>query len=113
MYEYWYKKYYIPFYGEEYLMKKLTVILLIASICLSFTSCLFSEKSYTVAIVTGVSGVTNRSSAQGAYEGIKSYCGENNVTYKYYVPKEDTDDAYLEQVDKAVSNGASLVVIAD
>ncbi|MDD4124534.1 MAG: BMP family ABC transporter substrate-binding protein [Eubacteriales bacterium] len=96
-------------------MKKLTVILLSAALCvfcISLSSCLFSKETYEIALITGTSGVTNRSSAQGAHTGIDEYCRENNIAYNYFVPDEDNTEAYLRQVEKAVSSGAELIVFA-
>ena len=37
-----------------------------------------------------------------------AYAEENGLTYAYYRPSEDSDEARLEQIHNAVDNGARL-----
>ncbi|MDO4546076.1 MAG: BMP family ABC transporter substrate-binding protein, partial [Bacillota bacterium] len=45
-------------------------------------------------------------------ESIQSFCEENDMTCKYYKPKEATKEAYLASVEKAVKNEAGIIVMA-
>ena len=42
-------------------------------------------------------------------EGIQEFCDANNLTYAYYQPTENTEDALYEVIDLAVLNGAEVV----
>ncbi|MFA6729558.1 MAG: BMP family ABC transporter substrate-binding protein [Eubacteriales bacterium] len=89
------------------------LILIISAICCgALVSCSGNDENYTIALITGASGVTNRSAAQGTYAGIVSYCSGKNITYKYFVPEEDTETSYSEAAEKALEDGAKLIVFA-
>lgn len=95
-------------------MKRIILLLLAALLCLELCSCslIFKKSTYTVALITGASGILNHNAAQGAYEGISAYCDANGVTYKEYTPQTNDDAEISSLVDDAVSSGASLVVFA-
>jgi len=94
-------------------VKKILLALLIAAACVTCCACsLFKPKTYTVALITSAAGITDRSAAQGAYRAISAYGDLNGVTYKEYVPAEDTSESVGKQVSDAVSHGASLLVFA-
>lgn len=93
-------------------MKRIVCLVVALGLCLGLTSCFITEKTYTVALITGKAGITDRSSSNGAYKGISAYCNEKGVTFKHYTPVDDTTEEYLKQVEKAVSKGAKLVVIS-
>ena len=94
-------------------MKKTLIILLLAAICLSACSCaLFRSASYTVALITGPAGVTDRSASQGAFRGISAYCQEHGVSFKEYVASDDSEESVYAQVKAAAKNGAELMIFA-
>lgn len=69
-----------------------------------------SANGYELALVTDLGTIDDKSFNQGAWEGMKKYAEENNISYKYYQPQEGTTDAYLETIGLAVEGGAKLVV---
>jgi basic membrane protein A len=68
---------------------------------------------YTVAMVTDVGQLKDKSFNQGTWDGVKLYAAQNNKSYKYYQPANgseanDTDryDAYIA----AINGGAEIIV---
>ena len=69
-----------------------------------------ADGKYELALVTDLGTIDDKAFNQGAWEGVKKYAEENNITYKYYQPQEGTTDSYLETIGLAVEGGAKLVV---
>ncbi|MDO4438127.1 MAG: BMP family ABC transporter substrate-binding protein [Eubacteriales bacterium] len=69
-----------------------------------------ADGKYELALVTDLGTIDDKAFNQGAWEGLKKYAEENNITYKYYQPQEGTTDSYLETIGLAVEGGAKLVV---
>ena len=69
-----------------------------------------STNSYELALVTDVGTIDDKSFNQGSWEGLEKYATENNISYKYYQPTENTTTSYVETIGLAVTNGAKLVV---
>jgi len=90
-------------------MKKLCAILLSILILLSF-SCQRSPVSFELALITDHGSIDDKSFNQGAWEGLLQYARENNKTYKYYKPTEQSNAAYLATIDLAVKGGAKIIV---
>lgn len=103
-------------------MKKFFVILLAVALVLPLAACGPKdpgvedpgtdpvESTYELALVTDKGTIDDKSFNQGAWEGLKQYAEEKNITYKYYQPAEQTDSAYLDTIDLAIEGGAKLVV---
>lgn len=68
------------------------------------------SSGYELALVTDLGTIDDKSFNQGAWEGMKKYAEENNISYKYYQPQEGTTDSYLETIGLAIEGGAKLVV---
>lgn len=69
-----------------------------------------SEEGYELALVTDLGTIDDKSFNQGAWEGLKKYAEENNISYKYYQPQEGTTGSYVETIGLAIEGGAKLVV---
>lgn len=69
-----------------------------------------SSDGYELALVTDLGTIDDKSFNQGAWEGMKKYAEENDISYKYYQPQEGTTDSYLETIGLAIEGGAKLVV---
>ncbi|MDD7511550.1 MAG: BMP family ABC transporter substrate-binding protein [Peptostreptococcaceae bacterium] len=88
---------------------------LVLALCLSMVFVLFAcgggdkKEGYEVAMITDVGTIDDKSFNQGTWEGVKEWAEENGLTYKYYQPTENTNDARLEQIDLAVKNGAKVI----
>lgn len=65
---------------------------------------------YELALVTDLGTIDDKSFNQGAWEGLKKYATEKNLTYQYYQPSEGTNAAYLEAIGLAVQGGAKVIV---
>jgi basic membrane protein A len=63
-----------------------------------------------LALVTDLGTIDDKSFNQGAWEGLKKYATEKNLTYQYYQPAEGTNAAYLEAIGLAIKGGAKVVV---
>ncbi len=94
-------------------MKKALICLLLLAVCFSACSCsLFRSATYTVAVITGPAGVTDRSAAQGVYRGVNAYCQAHGVSFKEYVAADNSEESLYEQVKAAAKNGAKLMIFA-
>ncbi len=91
-------------------MKKLLAVVL----CLVASVCMFAcgdkeSDSYEIAMITDKGTIDDKSFNQGTWEGIKEFAEENDKTYKYYQPTEDSYAARMEQIDLAVKGGAKII----
>ncbi|MCL2805168.1 MAG: BMP family ABC transporter substrate-binding protein [Treponema sp.] len=89
-------------------MKKLGVILLSVFVLLSF-ACGNTGK-FELALITDLGNIDDKSFNQGSWEGLYQYAIENDITYKYYQPLEQSNVAYLSTIDLAVRGGAKIIV---
>ena len=69
-----------------------------------------SATGYELALVTDLGTIDDKSFNQGAWEGLKKYATEKNISYQYYQPAEGTNAAYLDAIGLAVKGGAKLIV---
>ncbi|HKK94822.1 MAG TPA: BMP family ABC transporter substrate-binding protein [Anaerovoracaceae bacterium] len=98
-------------------MKKALVLLLALSMVLCFFGCGSSDTpeeaetadTYEVAMITDIGTIDDKSFNQGTWEGVEEFAVDNDLTYKYYQPTEDSFDGRMEQVDLAVNNGAMVI----
>ena len=61
-------------------------------------------------MITDVGTIDDKSFNQGSWEGLEAYAKEHKLTYKYYQPTEQSDEAYIASIDLAVQNGAKVIV---
>ncbi|SHJ66797.1 BMP family lipoprotein [Parasporobacterium paucivorans] len=66
--------------------------------------------TYEIALVTDVGNIDDQSFNQGAWEGVKKFAEDNNLTYAYYRPSEDSNEARIESIRSAVTKGAKTIV---
>ena len=74
-----------------------------------------ADGKYTIAFVTDVGQLLDKSFNQGTWEGVKRYAHENGKAYKYYQPAngdQATDDDRYDAMKAAVDNGAEIVICA-
>jgi len=96
-------------------MKKLLSLGLIAlagiGLAAGLTSCGEEEVStYEIALITDIGDIDDKSFNQGAWEGLKAYAEEHDISHQYYKPSEQSTTAYVEAIDLAIENGAKIVV---
>ena len=68
------------------------------------------EATFELALVTDIGTIDDGSFNQGAWEGMKAYADENEITYKYYQPATATTDDRVATIELAIENGATTVV---
>ena len=64
-----------------------------------------------IALVTDVGTIDDESFNQATWEGVKEYGDANGIEYTYYQPTEDSTEERINQIDLAVSEGATVVVL--
>ncbi len=74
------------------------------------------DKKYEMVLITDGASINDGSYNQSAWNGIKAYCDENSVTYRYYQPNLNEDGELESQtisnyIDLAVKNGAEYIVL--
>lgn len=74
-------------------MKKFFASILCLGMIFGATGCTSGgDDTYEIAMITDSGSVTDKSFNQSAYEGVKEFGEKNDITYKYYAPK-DTDQS--------------------
>lgn len=68
------------------------------------------NESYEVALITDIGDIDDRSYNQALWEGIRGYSEQNSVSCRYYRPAKKQTDEFLKSIDRAVSNGAKIVI---
>lgn len=94
-------------------MKKVLGIVLILALVIvgafAITGCKKAD-TYEIALITDVGNIDDMSFNQGTWEGVKAFAEEKDITYKYYRPSEDTNDARVTTIEQAITAGAKVVV---
>lgn len=103
-------------------MKKLisVVLALALVICSVFALAGCSKKGdskYEMVLITDGASINDGSYNQSAWNGLKEYCDENSVTYRYYQPNLNEEGELETQtisdyIDLAVKNGAKYIVLS-
>ena len=92
-------------------MKRLLAIVFSLVMVLSLVACGSAQAgTYELALITDLGTIDDKSFNQGSWEGLVQYAEEHNVSYRYYQPADQGDDAYLNAIDLAVQGGAKVIV---
>ncbi len=91
-------------------MKKALALLLAMVLTLGLGLTALAEATYEIAMVTDIGTIDDKSFNQGTWEGIVAYGDANSKSYIYYQPAEQSTNAYLDEIDKAVKAGAKVIV---
>ncbi len=91
-------------------MKRAFLFIIGLTLVLMLSAC--GPKEYPVALITDSGTVEDGTYNQSAWEGISEYCGENDIDAKYYIPSEKNKNAFLEQIELAISGGAEIVFVS-
>ncbi|MCL2867369.1 MAG: BMP family ABC transporter substrate-binding protein [Clostridia bacterium] len=91
-------------------MKKLLVLLLVCMLAVPFGA-LASDETYEIALVTDVGNIDDHSFNQSSWEGVKDFAETNGITYNYYRPSEDSNEARIDTIEAAIAKGAKVVVL--
>ncbi len=91
-------------------MKKGLALLLALVLSLGAVVTALAEGTYEIAMVTDIGTIDDKSFNQGTWEGIVAYGDVNGKPYIYFQPTEQSTNAYLDEIDKAVKAGAKVIV---
>lgn len=105
-------------------MKKTLALILMCSLLFTMAACSTTggtttdnagagsggAQAYELALITDIGTIDDKSFNQGAWEGLKQYAEEYNISHKYYQPAEKSTDAYLSAIELAIEGGAKVVV---
>jgi len=64
-----------------------------------------------VAMITDYGDITDESFNQATYEGAKSWCEDNGITFTYYKPADNTDSERVKSIELAVDKGYNVIVM--
>ena len=99
-------------------MKKLIAAILASLMVLSLAACgggggdgKGSSGDMNIAMVTDSGDITDQSFNQTTYETAKKWSEANGVTFNYYKPEKDTDEARNAAIDQAVAAGANVILL--
>lgn len=90
--------------------KTVKLLFVIANIMLLFSGCKAHKGNCEVALITDGGTIEDAAYNEACYAGIKNYCDTQAIDYSVYVPEYAVTDSFLVQIDKAVSDGAKLIV---
>lgn len=90
-------------------MKKIAAIVLVLLMAATLFAACGKNDTREIALVTDVGNIDDKSFNEGAWHGVEEYAKENNKTYGYYRPSEDSLAARVETIGTAIENGAKVV----
>lgn len=102
------------------MMKKIFSILLVGLLTVSLAACAkdpdgengdSGDKATEIILITDVGTIDDKSFNQGAYEGVKQYGDEKGIGYDYYRPTDADDEAYYDEISKAITDGGAKIIV--
>jgi basic membrane protein A len=91
-------------------MKKVLSILLALVLVMGLYTFAAAEGTYEIALVTDVGNIDDHSFNQSTWEGVKAFAEDKGISYNYYRPSEDSDEARVESMKSAIDKGAKTIV---
>ena len=91
-------------------MKKILITVILLGLMLLSGCKNTSSSKVEVALITDGGTVEDGAYNEGGYAGIKKYCDGNGIKYNFYIPEYGATESYIIAVDKAVNDGAKLIV---
>ncbi len=64
-----------------------------------------------VALVTDANGFDDMGYNALCWRGVEDWCSTNGVAYTYYASTEDSTDSYVAAVERAIGDGANVIVM--
>lgn len=98
-------------------MKRIVCALMcVALLAVSFAGCAKAKtQHYDVVLITDGGLVTDGAYNESAWSGVKEYCEEQGLAYRYYQPPLEDDvlttETALRYIELAVKNGAAMIVL--
>lgn len=82
----------------------------------AFAGCSKKDSTYDLVLITDGDTITDGGYNQSAWDGVKAFGDENNMTYRYYQPNADESgtlslDTIEKYIDLAVNGGAEYIVL--
>ena len=92
-------------------MKRIIAIMIIALILITGASCsVKSTKLFEIALISPKMSLDSSTRSKEAYEAICEYATKHNISYKYYVPMEESESGIIGSIQLAVNSGAKIIV---
>lgn len=91
--------------------KKYVFVLILFLLFGCSTSTSNSQDKAEIALITDIGTIDDHSFNQESWEGIVDFASRNNVTYKYYRPENKDDNAFYNEIEKAITEGGARVVV--
>lgn len=91
-------------------MKKAAAFVLALVLAASTLTACGAKNENEIALVTDVGNIDDKSFNQGAWEGVEKYAKDNDVSYNYFRPSEDSTEARVETMKTAIEKGAKVIV---
>lgn len=93
----------------------LAFVMLLTSV-FAFAGCSKNDSTYDLVLITDGNTITDGGYNQSAWNGVKSFGDENDMTYRYYQPGLDENgelslDTIKNYIDLAVNDGAKYIVL--
>jgi len=70
-----------------------------------------AENTVAVAMITDYGDITDQSFNQTTYEACKAFCEDKGLTFSYYKPASDADDARVAAIELAIDEGYNVIVM--
>ena len=93
----------------KFKVKVLMLLLLSVATVFALVGCK-KEEAIEIALVTDVGNIDDKSFNEGSWKGVLKYATENEKTYAYYRPSEDSTASRVETIETAIEKGAKVVV---
>ena len=90
-------------------MKKLLSMLLVLVAMMAIFA--VSANAAEIALVTDVGTIDDESFNQACWQGVEAFATANNLSYQYYQPAADSNDARMDSIVDAVDQGAKAIVL--
>ena len=81
----------------------------------SLSGCSNVHDEYEICLIlsnANAQGYLDHGFNQSCYEAIIDFCEPRDIAYNYYIPNNEDDKGYLDAVNRAVDDGAKLIVCA-
>lgn len=69
-----------------------------------------TAKEDKIVLITDKGDITDKSFNEGSYEGVKAFGEKHNYNYGYLKPADSTDEDYIDAIEKAIADGATVIV---
>lgn len=91
--------------------KKVFSIFLLIIVAAFLVSCGPEKpKEEKIVLITDKGDITDKSFNEGAYNGVKAFGDAEGVKYGYLKPAKATDEDYIDAIEKAIADGATVIV---